>query len=160
MLYFTVDGEQTDRIARVAYFNTTTLFPGHQLDEVNITNPSVGATGVNMTVAYRPRYQDINDFGHGGSNTMAAFFINMENAFPCTRHTLYRPVCKIFTNDEDGFRSYRPIIEVADYGNHIRIFRLHTATYGFGVQDCPEFTEGCLPKYHELVIVCYAPCNK
>lgn len=159
MLYFTIDGEGNDRIAKVAHFNTTTLFPGHQLDEVNITNPTVSTTGVNHTVAYRPRYQDINDFGHGGSNTNAAFFINMENAFPCTRNSNYRPVCKMFTNDEDGFRSYRSIIEVADYGNHIHIFSHYIATYGFGVQGCPEFTKECLPKYHELVIVCYSPCK-
>ena len=139
-----------------------TLRPGAILDEVDVSNPSLSATGANNTVSYRPRYQDIAVFGHGGTSTTAVFFINMENAFPCTKSLSYRyrPVCKIFTYEEDGFRSYRPIIEAADSGNHFHIFSdiVHIPTYGFGIQGCAEFTSNCLPTHHLFVIVCYLPC--
>ena len=140
----------------------TTLLPGDNFDEVDISNPSLSATGANNTVSYQPRYRDTTDFGHGGSDTTAAFFINMRKVFPCTRSLSYRyhPVCKIFTNEEDGFRSYRPIIEAADSGNHFRIFSTTSdiPTYGFGIQGCAEFTMDCLPTHHLFVIVCYLPC--
>ena len=163
MLAFVVeDDSSSSRIARVRSFNVTTLLPGGSLDEVNISDSSQSATGANNFVSYQPRYEDTTDLGHGGSNTMAAFFINMREVFPCTKSLTYRyhPVCKIFTNEEDGFRSYRSIIEAADSGNHFRIFSTTSdiPTYGFGIQGCAEFTMDCLPTHHLIVIVCYVPC--
>ena len=95
-------------MARVKSFNVMTLLPGDSFDEVNISDPSLSVTGANNIVSYQPRYQDTTDFGHGGSNTTAAFFINMREVFPCTKSLSYQyhPVCKIFTNEEDGFRRY------------------------------------------------------
>ena len=163
MLAFAVENDPNSaRIARVRDFNVKTLVTGHKFDEVDISDPRLSATGANNTVSYQPRYRDTTDFGHGGSDTTAAFFINMRKVFPCTRSLSYRyhPVCKIFTNEEDGFRSYRPIIEAADSGNHFRIFSTteNIPTYGFGIQGCAEFTMDCLPTHHLFVIVCYLPC--
>ena len=167
MLSFTIQGVGSiTRMARVKQVSVTTLLSGSVLDEVDITNSSQPANGAQNIVAYRPRYQDIPDLGHGSGNSTAGFFIDMEKAFPCTKaigNYMNNPVCKMFTNEEDGFRSYRSIIEVADAGNHIRIFSPSThditATYGFGVQGCAEFTESCFPTHHQLMIVCYAPCK-
>ena len=120
MLSFVVENDSTSsRIARVRAFNVKTLRPSIIFDEVNISDSSQNATGANNIVSYQPRYQDTTDFGHGGSSTTAVFFINMKEAFPCIKNLSYRyhPVCKIFTNEEDGFRSYRSIIEAADSGN-------------------------------------------
>ena len=153
-------------MATVQTASVATLLPTEVLDEVDITNSSRPANGAHNIIAYRPRYQDISIRGHGGSSSTAGLFINMECAFPCTRayaNFMNNPVCKIFTYEEDGFRSYRSIIEVADGGNHIRIFSQSTsdisATYGFGVQGCAEFTESCFPTSHQLMIVCYTRCN-
>ena len=159
MLAFAVeDSPNSTRIARVRDFNVKTLVTGYTFDEVDISNSSLNATGANNIVSYQPQYQDTTDFGHEGSNTTAVFFINMREVFPCLRSYHYHPVCKIFTNEEDGFRSYRSIIEAADSGNHFRIFGSHIPTYGFGIQGCSEFTMDCLPTYHQFVIVCYVPC--
>ena len=150
------------RIAKVRAYDFKTPTSSPILDQVNISDPSQSATGDENIVAYRPQYQDTTDFGHGGSNTTAVFFINMKEAFPCIKNLSYRyhPVCKIFTNEEDGFRSYRSIIEAADIGNHFRIFGAtgNIPTYGFGIQGCAEFTIDCLPTHHNLVIICYTPC--
>ena len=164
MLAFAVEEDSSSsRIVRVRSFNVTTLLPGGSFDEVNISDSSQSATGTNNIVSYQPRYQDTTDFGHGGSNTTAVFFINMREVFPCIkslRSYHYHPVCKIFTHEEDGFRSYRPIIEAADSGNHFHIFSTASdiPTYGFGIQGCAEFTTDCVPTHHQFVIVCYLPC--
>ena len=150
------------RIAKVRSYDFKTPTSSRVLDEVNISDSSQSAAGANNTVSYRPRYQDTTEFGHGGSNTTAVFFINMEKAFPCIKNLSYRyhPVCKIFTNEEDGFRSFRSIIEAADSGNQFRIFSNTSdiPTYGFGIQGCAEFTIDCLPTHYNSVIVCYSPC--
>ena len=164
MLAFAVeDNPNSARIARVRDFNVKTLVAGHSFDEVDISNSSLNATGANNIVSYQPNYQDTTDLGHGGSNTTAVFFINMREVFPCIkslRSYHYHPVCKIFTHEEDGFRSYRPIIEAADSGNHFHIFSTASdiPTYGFGIQGCAEFTTDCVPTHHQFVIVCYLPC--
>ena len=152
MLAFVVESPRT---ARVKDFNVKTLVAGHTFDEVDISNHSRNATGANNIVSYQPNYQD-------GFNTTAVFFVNMREVFPCTKSLSYHyhPVCKIFTNEEDGFRRYRSIIEVADSGNHFHIFSTTSdiPTYGFGIQGCAEFTTDCLPTHHEFVIICYVPC--
>ena len=161
MLAFAVEEDpDSPRIARVRHINVKTLVTGHTFDEVDISDPRRSATGANNTISYQPRYQDTTDFGHGGSNTAAVFFINMREVFPCINSLsyLYNPVCKIFTNEEDGFRRYRSLIEAADSGNHFHIFGSYIPTYGFGIQGCSEFTMDCLPTHHQFVIVCYVPC--
>ena len=166
MLVFAIEGVQNNpmrRIARIRDFSVKTLVTGHTLDEVDISNPSLSATGANNIVSYQPNYQDTTNLGHGGTNTTAVFFINMKEVFPCIKSLIlyrYEPVCKIFTNEEDGFRSFRSIIEAADSGNYFRIFNTTSdiPTYGFGIQGCAEFTMECLPTHHKFVIVCYSPC--
>ena len=161
MLAFEVN---SSRIAKVKMLNVTTLRLGDSFDEVNISDPSISVTGANNIVSYKPNYHDTTNFGHGGSNTTAIFFFNMKEIFPCIKSLTYHyhPVCKIFTNEEDGFRSFRSIIEAADSGNHFRIFNTPSEfslpTYGFGIQGCAEFTRDCLPTYHLFVIVCYLSC--
>lgn len=151
------------RIVRVVELNVKSLVPSHTFDEVDISDPSQNATGANNIISYRPRYQDAADSDNGGSNPTAVVFINMREVFPCLKSLpgyRYHPICKIFTHEEDGFRSFRSIVEAADSGNQFRIFSTTSdiPTYGFGIQGCAEFTSDCLPTYHEFVIVCYSPC--
>ena len=154
MLYFRVEAQGSNRVARVRYFNATTHRVGQLFDEVDITNSSLAATGSNNTIAYRPRYEDVD-----GGQTTAAFFINMREVFPCLGTFGYHPVCKIFTHEEDGFRGYRPIIEAADIGNNFRIFSSSSniPTYGFAIQGCPEITANCFYGNQSHMIVCYLP---
>jgi hypothetical protein len=155
MLAFVVEeGPDSSRRARIKDLSVKTLVPGRILDEVDISNSSLNATGANNVISYQPTYY--TDF--------AVFFINMKEAFPCIKNLPYRyhPVCKIFTHEEDDFRSVRPIYEAADSGNHFRIFNMYTTldipTYGFGIQGCAEFTMNCVPTHHQFAIVCYSPC--
>ena len=161
MLAFAVENDPNSaRIARVRDFNVKTLVTGHKFDEVDISDPRLSATGANNTVSYQPRYRDTTDFGHGGSDTTAAFFINMRKVFPCTRSLSYRyhPVCKIFTNEEDGFRSYRPIIEAADSIwkslLHLQYYFKHPHLWVWNSRMC-RIHNGLSSNTPLFVIVCY-----
>ena len=152
MLAFAIEeGPNSSRRARIKDLNVRTLVPGRILDEVDISDPSLNATGANNAVLYQPRY---TDYG--------VFFINMEEVFPCVKRLLYRyhPVCKIFTHEDDDFQGERSIYEAADSGNHFRIFNatFDIPTYGFGIQGCAEFTIDCIPTNRQFAIICYSPC--
>ena len=114
MLAFAIeDGPNSSRKVRIKDLNVKTLVPGRIFDEVDISDPSISVTGANNAVSYQPNY---TDYG--------VLFINMEVVFPCVKSLPYRyhPVCKIFTHEEDGFRSVWSIYEAGDSGNHFRIF--------------------------------------
>lgn len=155
MLNFRIE---SGRRARVRYFSATThARNGQLLDEVDISDPSLAATGSNNIIAYRPRIKD----SHGRGEGTAAFFINMLGAFPCLQalNIGYSPVCKIFTHEEDVFHGYRVFVEAADRGNDLRVFNTtsDSPTYGFGVQGCPEITRDCFHTTQSNIIVCYLP---
>lgn len=112
----------------------------------------------NSTMVYRPRFND------GQGSFLAGMFFNLEKIFPCLATIsgvgTYYPICRAFTNEEDGFRGGRSLLDTGDIGNgRFRIFSTtqDIATYGMAIQTCPEWTTTCFPPIHSFSIVCYLP---
>ena len=125
-----------------------------QLAQISISDSSQVATSLNNVIAYRPRFSDYHN------SNLAGVFINLEGVFPCLEQvTNYNPICRVFTNEEDGFRNGKALINTADSGNDFRIFSSssHIPTYGLAIQGCPEFNTTCFPNYHAFSVVCYLP---
>ena len=143
-----------DRRVYLSMRNQTTLTSTTLLADINLSNSAVDVTSSNNLFAYRPRYNDAH-----GSN-LAAIFINLEGVFPCIQSLSdYAPVCSAQTEEDDGFRGGKALLNTADIGSQLRIFSSSSniLTYGIAIQDCPEFTTACLHSYQSFTIVCYLP---
>ena len=124
------------------------------LAQIFITNSSQAATSSNNLLAYRPRFNDYHN------TNLAGAFVNIEGVYPCLAQlSNYYPICRVFTEEEDGFRNGKAVIDTADIGNNIRVFSSSSniLTYGLAIQDCPEFNANCFPTYHSFTIACYLP---
>ena len=125
-----------------------------QLAQVTISDSSRAQTSPNNLLAYRPRYHDPHN------SNLAGVFINLEGVFPCLAPlTNYQPICRVFTEEEDGFRGGKALIDSADFGNSVRVFSSSSniLTYGIAIQQCPEFNTACFPEYHSFTVACYLP---
>ena len=125
-----------------------------QLAQVTISDSSLAQTSSNNLLAYRPRYNDEH------SSNLAGVFINLEGVFPCLAPlTNYYPICRVFTEEEDGFRDGKALIDSGDIGNNLRVFSSSSniLTYGIAIQECPEFNTTCFPEYHSFTVACYLP---
>ena len=123
-----------------------------QLAQITILDSSQSYTS--NLLAYRPRFGDVHGSGLG------AIFVNLEGVFPClTPLDNYYPICSTFSEEEDGFRNGRALLDAGDIGNNFRIFSTTTnvLTYGIAIQQCPELNTTCFPAYHSLTIACYLP---
>ena len=124
---------------------------GPVLNTITIGN---GQTPTTSTIlAYRPRY---NGYHH---TRRGAVFLNLESLFPCAEKTDLVPVCRRFTQEEDGFLRGKSIIDAADEGNNMKIFGTNIKTYGFVFQGCSYLNgnNACLPTFFQTVITCYVP---
>ena len=144
----------TDNTRRVFLqrVNTTTLRvnQAQTLAVMTLTNENAAQT-VNP-LAYRPR------FSGNHRSMLGTIFINMENVFPCIANTGYNAICRVFTDEDDGFRGGRAVLDSGDDGNTFRIFGgTNIETYGFAFQNCPVLNTTCLPNYHSFTIVCHLP---
>ena len=140
------------RYVMISKINATTFnFINPYLDRFAIENGQIPITS--SILAYRPKYMDRYQTGLG------AIFINLNKLFPCTANTLINPVCRRFTQDEDGFFNGKAITEGADGGHDINIFPNNAKTYGFVFESCPYLngTNGCYPNYFQTVITCFIP---
>ena len=82
---------------------------------------------------------------------------NIQQVFTCTSTiTDYKPVCDIFTREEDGFRKGNAFIQAADNGNSVGVFSRASA-WGVTGQNCPEFTNTCFPNWLAFEVVCMLP---
>ena len=125
-----------------------------QLAVITITDSSRPVTSSNNMLAYRPRFADNHN------SNLAGVFINLEGVFPCLQSlTSYYPICRVFSEEEDGFRNGKALIGSGDIGNNFRVFSTtsNILTYGVAVQECPEFTTSCLPLHHSMSVACYLP---
>ena len=110
-------------------------------------------------IAYRPNFDADDPY----NSSLAVLFINLEVAFPCLRNNIAAPACSLFSLEEDGFFGGRPLLQIADIGNHLFIFsnRLYVSTFGFGFAGCSTFAESCVPidpaLSYELSLVCLLP---
>lgn len=145
----------TNRRLQLYTTNHTTLLTSDsvQLAEVTISDSSQASTSSNNLLAYRPRFGDLHGSGLG------AIFINLEAVYPCLAQLSgYRPLCSTLTEEEDGFRDGRALIDAGDIGNNIQVFTgSNQLTYGIAIQQCPELNTTCLPVYHSFSVVCYLP---
>ena len=124
------------------------------LATINLGNGNSPVTSGNGIFAYRPRYQDRQNSG------LAAYFINLEAVFPCLAPlTEYYPICRVYTDEDDGFRRGRDLIDAADIGNDLRIFSTtdNILTYGVAIQNCPVLNTDCWSHYTSLAVVCMLP---
>ena len=84
----------------------------YRLTILSVSNPSQAATSSNNLLAYRPRFS-----AHHRSN-LARAFINIEGVFPCIQSLpSYNPICQVFSEEEDSFRSGKALIGAGDMGN-------------------------------------------
>ena len=121
------------------------------LNKITIGN---GQTAITSSIlAYRPRYNDYHVTRFG------AVFLNLERLFPCAGKTGLVPVCRRFTQEEDGFFKGRTITEAADIGNNMRIFGRDIKTYGFVFDRCSILSGrfGCLPTHFQTIVTCFLP---
>ena len=144
----------TNRQLQLYATNHSTLLAPTQLAQVTISDSSQPQTSSNNLLAYRPRYNDYH------STNLAGVFINLEGVFPCLAPpTNYNPICHVFTDEEDGFRGGRALIDAGDSGGDFRVFSSSSniLTYGIAIQECVEFNTTCFPGYHSFSVVCYLP---
>ena len=113
-------------------------------------NPATSSTSSNNLLAYRPNYNDHHSSG------LAAFFVNIEQVFPCNPSA----TCSLFTHEEDGFRNGRAVINAADGGNDFRVFGQGITTFGFAFSGCSQMTTSCFAISTEYTIVCLLPRNR
>lgn len=139
---------------------TTLSANGPMIDTINIGDGGSDANGTNNVMFYRPRFND------GMNSNLAALFMNLEVIFPCIAPIsgvgAYYPICRAFTDEEDGFRGGRSVLDTGDIGNgRFRIFSAtgDIATYALAIQTCPVWTTACFPDIHSFSIVCYLPRN-
>ena len=124
------------------------------LARFNLGNGNGALTSANNLFAYRPRYQDRQNSG------LAGFFINLDGVFPClVPLTEYYPICRVYTDEDDGFRGGRDIIDTADTGDDLRVFSttINIKTYGFAIQNCPTMTTACWAHWTSVSVVCLLP---
>ena len=144
------------QLLELHWTNHTTLQIGDatQLAAITISSSSLSVTSPNNLLAYRPRFDDHHD------SNLAGIFINLEGVFPCLESlSNYYPICCVFSEEEDGFRNGRALIDAGDIGNDFRVFNPNSniLTYGIAIQECPELTTSCFPTYHSLSVTCYLP---
>jgi hypothetical protein len=145
-----------DRQLKLEMHNLTTLdrLDATLLSNISISNLNLPSTSPNNLLAYRPRYPE------GHSSNLAGIFINLPGVYPCLKSTpTYAPICHILTEEEDGFRNGKAVIDAGDSGNAFRVFSStsNIVTYGMAIQDCPEFTVSCFPSYYTFTVACYLP---
>ena len=124
---------------------------GPVLNRITIGN---GQTAITSSIlAYRPRYNGFHQ------TRLGAVFLNLERLFPCAGKTGLVPVCRRFTQEEDGFFKGRTITEAADIGNNMRIFGRDIKTYGFVFERCSILSGrvSCLPNHFQTVVTCFLP---
>ena len=91
------------------------------------TSPSSAITS--GILAYRPNYQDVFQ------SNLGTIFIHVEAVYPCaTQH--HQISCKLFPNEEDGFRGGRAIFEAMDNGVNFGVFS--GITYAFAIEGCSQ----------------------
>ena len=120
----------------------------------NLGDGSAARTSGNNLFAYRPRFQDRQNSG------LAGIFINLEGVFPCLAPlTDYYPICRVYTDEDDGFRGGRDLIDLGDIGNDVRVFSQtqDILTYGVAIQNCPTLSTACWTNYVSLSVSCLLP---
>ena len=116
------------------------------------TSSSSAITSGNYVLAYRPNYRD--EF----QSNLGTIFIHVEAVYPCA--TSYHQIsCKLFPNEEDGFRGGRAIFEAMDEGINFQVF--NGTTYAFAIEGCSQINYDCYSSTVVLTftLVCLVPSS-
>ena len=142
-LYYSLDAHITViRLSRVTVQTTTSTFTATFAKRDGVTFDQEGSrttistssnihaniTSVNNILAYRPNFQD--EF----QSNLGTIFIHVEAVYPCATH--YQQIsCKLFPNEDDGFRGGRAIFEAMEGGStDFGVFG--GITYAFAIEGC------------------------
>lgn len=122
-----------------------TVWTSTMIANISIANPSVSTTSSNNLLAYRPQFKDVHN------SNLAGIFLNAKEL------TCGSTMCKIISEEEDGFNKGKAIIGAGDSGNNFKVFNSteHISTYGFAIAGCPVMNRDCLPTWYSFNIVCY-----
>ena len=105
-------------------------------------------------IAYRPAYSDVH------RSNLGTVFVNLGRIYPCIGN--YRHIsCKLFPNEDDGFRGGRAILEAIDYNSGI-FSGPGTESYGFAFAGCNQITSNCIRSTHPMnfFLVCILPSSR
>jgi hypothetical protein len=142
----TVTFVKLDSVAFNPQGDTTTISTSSNIHE-NITSG-------NNILAYRPNYQDTFQ------SNLATIFIHIEAVYPCaTDHHQNLISCKLFPNEDDGFRGGRAIFEAMDDGRNFGVFSGNT--YAFAIEGCSQIDYSCYSSTYnlEFTLVCLVPSS-
>jgi hypothetical protein len=116
------------------------------------TSPSRAITSGNYILAYRPNFQDVF------RSNLGTIFIHVEAVYPCATQS-QQISCKLFPNEDDGFRGGRAIFETMDNGGHFLVF--NGTTYAFAIEGCPQINYNCYSSSINLAftLVCLVPSS-
>ena len=116
------------------------------------TLPSSAITSGNYVLAYRPNFQD--EF----RSNLGTIFLHVEAIYPCVTYH-YQISCKLFPNEDDGFRGGRAIFEAMDNGGHLRAF--NGITYAFAIEGCSQINYNCYSSAITMTftLVCLVPSS-
>ena len=135
--------------------NTSNFAPYGNITELQFS-PNVGNTSQDNILAYRPNFSD------GHQSYLATFFVNLDSLFLCIRnYTSVLASCKLYPNEDDGFRGGRPFVETSDdgTGKFKSIFGKGTHVYAFALAGCSQFNLSCTNIHltMDLRLVCILP---
>ena len=101
-------------------------------------------------LAYRPNFQNPS------RSNLATIFVHVEAIYPCA--TEYHHIsCKLFPNEDDGFRRGRTIVEAMDIDWGI----FNGTTYAFALEGCSRITTACYASCYTYVftLMCLVPSS-
>ena len=113
------------------------------------THPNISSGNI---LAYRPNFRDIFQ------SNLATIFIHVEAVYPCAPYT-HQISCKLFPNEDDGFRGGRAIFEAMDDGRNFQVF--NGTTYAFAIEGCSQIDYSCYSSQYflEFILVCLVPSS-
>ena len=115
------------------------------------SNIHTNITNGNNILAYRPNYQDTFQ------SNLGTIFIHVQAVYPCVTGS-HQISCKLFPNEDDGFRGGRAIFEAMDHGN-FGVFS--GTTYAFAIEGCSQIDYSCYSSTYtlEFTLVCLVPSS-
>ena len=116
-----------------------------------ITSPSNAITSENYILAYRPNYRD------RFRSNLGTIFFHVKAIYPCATYH-HQITCKLFPNEDDGFRGGRAILEAMDNGGHLAF---NETTYAFAIEGCSQINYDCFSRAISLTftLVCLVPSS-
>ena len=79
----------------------------------------------------------------------------MAAVYPCATEI----TCKLFPNEDDGFRGGRAIFDAMDNGGNFGVFS--GTTYAFAIEGCSQIDYSCYSSSFllEFILVCLVPSS-